>query len=84
MTRNWIDLNDAQERAVGDFMGKVASLPSAMTVVDPRVIWLRAQLLKRWDLERRAQLPLDLMQPIEILASVGAAVLALYWMPRLF
>ena len=56
----------------------------AVSRLDPRVIWLRAQLLKRWDLERRAQLPLDLMQPIEILASVGAAVLALYWMPRLF
>lgn len=84
MIHKWLELGDTHDRLVGDFMRKVGALPVAMTAPDPQVIWLRAQLLKRWDLERLAQLPLDLMQPIEILAGIGAAALALYWMPGLF
>jgi hypothetical protein len=48
-------------------------------------LWWKAQLLRRWDAERRAQLPLDLMQPVEIAAGLAAAAFLLYLsIPRLF
>jgi hypothetical protein len=38
----------------------------------------KARLIQRWDDERRAQRPLDIMQPIEIAGGLVAAGL-LYW-----
>ena len=29
------------------------------------MLWLKAQILKRWDAERRAQAPLDVMEPVQ-------------------
>jgi hypothetical protein len=42
-------------------------------------------LLKKWEAERRAQLPLDVMHPIEIAGGLVAAGLMLCWsLPYLF
>jgi hypothetical protein len=52
---------------------------------DPARLWWKAQLLKKWEAERRAQLPLDVMHPIEIAGGLVAAGLMLYWsLPYLF
>ena len=57
-------------------------IPSAQ---DPARLWWKAQLLKKWEAERRAQLPLDVMHPIEIAGGLVAAGLMLYWsLPYLF
>ncbi len=56
------------------------------------VLWLKAQLIRRWESQRRIQRPLDLMEPIEIAAAAAAVVLLLFWsvpsafnwVPRLF
>jgi hypothetical protein len=59
-----------------------ARIPSAQ---DPARLWWKAQLLKKWEAERRAQLPLDVMHPIEIAGGLVAAGLMLYWsLPYLF
>jgi hypothetical protein len=44
---------------------------------DPARIWWRARLLQRWDAETRAAAPLDLMQRVEVIAGVIAAVVLL-------
>ena len=79
---DWFDLNQEDEKAVAGFMSRVASLrvptPESQTA-DPAQLWSKAQLLKRWDAERRAQRPLDIMQPIEIAGGLVAAGLLLYW-----
>ena len=55
------------------------------SVQDPARLWWKAQLLKKWKAERRAQLPLDVMHPIEIAGGLVAAGLMLYWsLPYLF
>ena len=55
------------------------------SVQDPARLWWKAQLLKKWEAERRAQRPLDVMQPIEIAGGLVAAGLMLYWsLPYLF
>jgi len=81
---NWFDLTGNEERAVVAFMGRVAALPAG-AVPDPMQLWWKAQLLRRWDAQRQVQLPLDLMQPIEILGGLVAAAVLLYLsLPRLF
>ena len=82
---DWFDLSEEDERAVAAFMSRVASLPAPAGVQDPAQIWWKGQLLKKWEAERRAQRPLDLMHPIEIAGGLVAAGLMLYWsLPYLF
>jgi hypothetical protein len=44
---------------------------------DPARIWWRARLLQRWEAETRATAPLDVMQRVEILGGLIAAVVLL-------
>ena len=44
---------------------------------DASRIWWRARLLQRWDAETRATVPLDLMQRVEVIAGVVAAIVIL-------
>ena len=78
----WLDLGDEDERAIAAFMSRVAELriPNpGSPVPDSSHLWWKAQLLKKWEAERRAQWPLDVMQPIEIAGGLVAAGLLLYW-----
>ena len=83
---NWFSLSEQDEQTIAAFMARVAALPTAATAgPDAMQLWWKAQLLRRWDAERRAQLPLDLMQPVEIAAGLAAAAFLLYLsIPRLF
>lgn len=83
---NWFELSEDEDRAIAAFMARVSALPTAaMAGPDAMQLWWKAQLLRRWDAERRAQLPLDLMQPVEIAAGLAAAAFLLYLsIPRLF
>jgi hypothetical protein len=82
---NWFELSEHDERAIAAFMSGVAELPTAVVAPDPMQLWWKAQLLRRWDAERRAQVPLDLMDPIEIAAGLAAAGILLYLsLPRMF
>jgi hypothetical protein len=86
--KHWFDLDEDDERANATFMARVAALPAGpdgAAMPDAMEIWWKAQLLRRWDAQRQAQLPLDLMQPIEIAAGLGAAAVLLYLVvPTLF
>jgi hypothetical protein len=75
---DWFELSQHDEEAVAAFMSRVAALPTEYRAVDPMYLWWKAQLLRRWDAERRVQLPLDVMQPIEIAAGLGAAAFLVY------
>jgi hypothetical protein len=75
----WFDLGDDDERAVGEFMSRLVALPTPETLSDPRLLWWKAQLLQRWDAERRALAPLDVMERVEIVAGLAAAVVLLVW-----
>jgi len=65
---------------VDEFMTRLARArvePGALASSD--VIWLKAQLLRRWEAERTVTLPLDVLEPVQILAALATAVLALLW-----
>ena len=75
----WIDLNEHDERDVAAFMVRVAELPVAPTLRDPSHLWWKGQLVRRWDAERQAQKPLELMERVEIVAGLAAAAGLLLW-----
>ncbi len=77
--RNWFELSDEDDRAVAAFMARVAALPTPQSTRDPMTLWWKAQLVKRWDAERRAQAPLDVMERVEIVAGLAGAALLLFW-----
>lgn len=82
---SWFAWSEEDERLIAVFMSRVRALPAPVRAGDPRRLWLKAQLLRRWDAERRAQMPLDLMQPVEIAAGLAAAAFLFYRsLPYLF
>jgi len=46
---------------------------------DPAVVWWKAQLLRRWESERRAVAPIDRMHGVEIAAGVASLGVFLVW-----
>jgi hypothetical protein len=47
---------------------------------DPSRIWWRARLLQRWEAETRATAPLDIMQRVEVVGGLVAAIVLLITM----
>ena len=79
---DWFVLRDDEERAIATFMSRVANvrIPDPESpILSSNTLWWKAKLLDRWEAERRAQWPLDIMQPIEIVGGLVAAGLLLYW-----
>jgi hypothetical protein len=60
-------------------MAEVASLPVTTPERNAMPLWWKAQLVKRWDAERHAEAPLDVMERVEIVAGLGAAIVLLAW-----
>jgi len=76
----WPELEDDDERMVAAFMARVAALPAAnVTLPDPMPLWWKGQLVRRWEAERQAQQPLDVMERVEIAAGLAAAAGLLLW-----
>ena len=75
------DLTPDEEEAVTAFMHRAAIVPEADRAArsDPAVLWLKAQLVRRWNSERRAQAPIDAVEPIQIVLGLVAAGLLLVW-----
>jgi hypothetical protein len=84
---DWFDPSAAErDQMVADYMHSVAhaTVPVAPHLPDPAVLWLKAQIVKRWDAERRAQAPLDMMEPVQVaVALVAAMVLFAMSLPSL-
>lgn len=80
--REWFDrdVNDDDE-AVVEYMTRLANAapPQLSQVPDSGVLWAKAQMLRRWDAERKAQAPLDVMEPIQIAVGIAAAVVLFVW-----
>ena len=75
---NGIERYDADEQAIAEFMTRVAALPVSATLPDPLYLWWKAHLLQHRDAQRRARLPIDAMQPVEIAAGLIAAAWLFY------
>jgi hypothetical protein len=70
-----------EEQDVAAYMSRLAH---ATTRQSPRlpaadVLRVKAQMLERWEAERRVQAPLDAMEPLQIGAGLVAAGILLFW-----
>jgi hypothetical protein len=83
MMRDWFDRDRMHddEQVVVDYMKKLANTVPTRTsqVSDAGVLWVKAQMLRRWDAERKAQAPLDVMEPLQIAAGLAAAAVLFVW-----
>ena len=78
--RNRRDVTPGEEQAIRTFMDRLAQAPSETGAVPhPDVIWLRVHLLQRWEAERRMTLPLDVIEPVQVLAALAATILLVAW-----
>ena len=78
----WFDRDGAEDDAVvAEYMNRLANASPARVsqVPDAAVLWVKAQMLRRWDAERKAQAPLDVMEPIQIAAGIAAAIVLFVW-----
>jgi hypothetical protein len=79
---NWLDRNSiADDEQLSTYMTRVAELPLARSarMPDAELLWVKAQMLRRWEVERKVQAPLDLMEPVQIAAGLVAAGVLLVW-----
>jgi hypothetical protein len=64
----------SDEQAFAAFYERtVPALPGA------DVVWVKAQLVRRWEAERRIERPLEAMQSVHIALGLVAAVVLLVW-----
>jgi len=75
------DVTGEEEQPIAAYMTKLGGspLPRTARMPDAELLWVKAQLLRRWDAERKVQAPLDLMEPVQIAAGLVAAGVLLVW-----
>jgi predicted anti-sigma-YlaC factor YlaD len=56
-----------------------AATPESHPLPSPDVIWWKAQLLRRWEADRRAAAPIDRMHRAELLAGLSCLVGFVVW-----
>jgi hypothetical protein len=72
-----------REDAVRGWMQELAAIPiDSSPVLDARDLWLKAQLLKRWDAQRQAIAPIERAEPVHIFIGVAGALVLLAWLWR--
>jgi hypothetical protein len=74
----------AEDRLLATFMQRLHSTPVSVAprVPGADVLWLKAQLIQRWEAQRKVRRPMDVMEPFEIVATIAAAALLLFWSAR--
>lgn len=81
--REWFNRDAAHddEQVIVEYMNTLANAVPWRTsqVPDPDILWVKAQMLRRWDAERKAQAPLDVMEPVQIAAGLAAAAVLFVW-----
>jgi hypothetical protein len=70
-----------EDQDVAAYMSRLAtaSIRQMSRLPAADVLWVKAQMLERWDAERRVQAPLDAMEPFQIGAGLIAAGILLFW-----
>jgi len=62
------------------WMRQLADAPAeAHALPNPDVIWWKAQLLRRWDVERRAAAPIERMHKAELVGGLASLVAFVVW-----
>jgi hypothetical protein len=70
-----------EEQHIAAYMSRLATASTRQVPRLPaaNVLWVKAQMLERWEAERRVQAPLDVIEPFQIGAGLVAAGILLFW-----
>ena len=81
MVEWWLGTMSADdERDIAAYMSRLAtSTRYASRLPEVEALWVKAQMLERWEAERRVQAPLDVVEPFQIAAGLVAAGILLFW-----
>jgi hypothetical protein len=81
MVRNGTDITATEEASLTAFMQRLHQTPLDVSpgIASADVLWLKLQLIRRWNEQRKVRVPLDVMEPVEIAATAIAAMLLLFW-----
>lgn len=72
-----------RDEDVRAWMKELASVPvDGRPLPDARLLWWKAELLKRWDTQRQAVAPIERAEPIQVGIGLTGAVLLLGWLWR--
>lgn len=66
--------------AVATWMQKLAALPVVGPLPDPTHLWLRAEMLRRWDAQRKAAVPIEVGERIQVGVGFACATALLVWL----
>ncbi len=70
-----------QDAEVAAWMIAFADLPAGpIALPDPGMLWWKAQLLQRWDAQRRAIEPIEKGQQVQVGIGVAGCAALLYWL----
>ena len=67
--------------AVATWMQKLAALPvEAPLLPGPMDMWVRGEMLRRWDVQRKAMTPIEVGERIQVGVGLGCATALLAWL----
>lgn len=75
-----------EDQDVAAYMSRLARAagPQVPRLPATDVLWIKAQMLERWEAARRVEAPLDAIEPFQIGAGlVAAGILLFWWLPAL-
>jgi hypothetical protein len=78
---NESDMRPPDDDEVVAFMARLAAarLRVSSRLADAGLLWWKAQLLRRWESERRVVAPLEVIEPVQIAAGLAAVVALAMW-----
>lgn len=81
MTRSEMgsDPDVLEERDVAAWMRQLAAVPLEPSATDASQLWWKAEMLRRWDTQRRAVAPIDIGERVVVLIALLAAVALFRW-----
>ena len=67
--------------AVATWLQQLAALPpDAPSSLDPTTVWLRAEMLRRWDVHRKVVTPIEVGERVQAAVGIASAVALLIWL----
>lgn len=67
--------------AVATWLQQLAALPpETRSSLDPTMVWVRAELLRRWDVHRNVVTPIEVGESLQAAVGIASGVVLLVWL----
>ena len=74
------EITASEEAAIRVFMARLAAVhPDLMNLPDSELLFVKAQLQRRWDAEQKVLAGIDFMEPVLITLALAAGSIFVNW-----